>query len=157
MKSTKRRIFLKGTLAGGAVAVAVGAGLVTPRHVLAAWPKKAFEAENVDDALAGIYDTASTETSDDINIKAPDIAENGAVVPVTISTSIANPESIAIIVEENGTPLAARFNLAANAEGYVSTRLKMSQTSNVIATVASGGKVFSTRKQVKVTIGGCGG
>lgn len=157
MKSMKRRVFLKGTLAGSAVAVAVGAGLVTPRQVLAAWPKNAFEAESVQDALKGIHDTALTEPSDDIEIKAPDIAENGAVVPVTVSTGIGGAETISLIVEKNGTPLAASFNLGGSAVGYVSTRLKMGETSDVIATVKSGGKIYSARKQVKVTIGGCGG
>ena len=157
MTSMKRRVFLKGTLAGSAVAVGVGAGLVTPRQVLAAWPKNAFEAEDVQNALKGLHDTALTEPSDDIQIKAPDIAENGAVVPVTVSTGIANADSMSIIVEKNGTPLAASFNLASNAEGYVSTRIKMGETSDVIATVKSGDKIYSARKQVKVTIGGCGG
>ncbi len=152
----KRRVFLKSTLAGSAVAVAVGAGLVAPRQVLAAWPKSAFEAKTVQDAMKGIFGSDLSEASGDIKIKAPDIAENGAVVPVTISTGM-KAESIAIIVEKNGTPLAATFNLAANTEGYVSTRIKMGKTSDVIAVVKSGGKTYSARKEVKVTIGGCGG
>ena len=157
MTSMKRRIFLKGTLAGGAVAVGVGAGLVTPRQVLAAWPKKAFDAEKVQAALEELHGTALTEPSDDIQIKAPDIAENGAVVPVTVSSGVSNPDAISIIVEKNGTPLAASFQLASRAKGYVSTRIKMGETSDVIATVKSGDKIYSARKQVKVTIGGCGG
>ena len=157
----RRVVFCRGKQAvalhdGVQVAVAVSAGLVAPRQVLAAWPKAAFEARSVQDALKGIYGSDLTEASGDISIKAPDIAENGAVVPVTINTGM-NAESIAIVVEQNGTPLAATFNLASNTQGYVSTRIKMGKTSNVIAVVKSGGKVYSARKEVKVTIGGCGG
>lgn len=152
----KRRVFLKGTLAGSAVAVAVGAGLLKPRQVMAAWPKGSFEARDVQTALKGLFGSDLTAASQDIKIKAPDIAENGAVVPVTISTGM-KAETISIIVEKNGTPLAASFNLGGNAKGYVSTRIKMGKTSNVIAVVKSGGKLHSARKEVKVTIGGCGG
>jgi sulfur-oxidizing protein SoxY len=141
----QRRTFLKGTMASSAVAVAVGAGLLSPSTVLAAWPKAAFEA------------STDNSPSGDIKIKAPDIAENGAVVPVSISTSIAGVESIAIIASKNGTPLAANFRLGASAKADVSTRIKMGKTSDIIAIVKAGGKVHSARKNVKVTIGGCGG
>jgi len=153
----KRRTFLRGTLASGSIAVAVGAGLLNPRQVLAAWSKEAFEADGVKKALNGLYGTDATSESSDITIKAPDIAENGAVVPVTVETSLPNVENISILVEKNGTPLAASFNLGATARGMISTRIKMGKTSDVIATVKSDGKIYSTRKEVKVTIGGCGG
>ena len=153
----KRRSFLQGTLAGGAVAVAVGAGLLSPRQVLAAWPKGAFEAKSVPDALSGLFGDAASTTSGDIKIKAPDIAENGAVVPVNVTTSLSGVSAIAIIAEKNGTPLAANFELAANAKSDIATRIKMSETSDVIAVVKAGGKMYSARKNVKVTIGGCGG
>jgi sulfur-oxidizing protein SoxY len=153
----KRRTFVKGTLAGSAVAVAAGAGLLTPRSVLAAWPNSAFEAKNVQEALKGAFGTELTDPSDAIQIKAPEIAENGAMVPVEISTKLPNPESISIIVENNPTPLAASFVLGANTNGVAATRIKMGKTSNVIAVVRSGGKLYSARKEVKVTIGGCGG
>lgn len=155
--NTKRRIFLKGTLAGSAVAVAVGAGLITPRQVLAAWPKEAFQAKDVAGALKSLYNEDLTAPSGDIEIKAPDIAENGAVVPVTIETKIANVESISLFVEQNPNPLTANFALASNTRPTVSTRVKMGKTSNVIAVVKAGGKMYSARKEVKVTIGGCGG
>lgn len=155
--NTIRRTFLKGTLAGSTVAVAVGAGLISPRQVLAAWPKDAFQAKSMPEAIKGVVGTDLSEPSGAIEIKAPDIAENGAVVPVTISSSLPGVESITVVVEKNGTPLAANFMLAKNAEPNVSTRLKMGQTSNVVAVVKAGGKVYSARKEVKVTIGGCGG
>jgi sulfur-oxidizing protein SoxY len=154
--SMKRRTFLKGSLATGAVGLAVGAGLLTPQMVLAAWPKAAFEATSVDDALSGLYGSTTLTGSDQIKIKAPDIAENGAVVPVSVTTDLA-AESISIIAEKNASPLAASFILGSDTEGYVSTRIKMGKTASVIAVVKTGDKLYSTGKEVKVTIGGCGG
>ena len=153
----KRRVFLKGSLAAGTVGVAVGAGLLAPQAVVAAWNEKAFKAESVDDALAAAMGEASNTASDAIKIKAPDIAENGAVVPVSVSTDMADVESIALLAEGNNTPLVATFMLGEGAIADVSTRLKMGKTSDVIAIVTSGGKLHSARKSVKVTIGGCGG
>jgi sulfur-oxidizing protein SoxY len=95
--------------------------------------------------------------SGDISVKAPDIAENGAVVPVEITSSIAGTESITIFGEKNSLPLIAAFNFSNGAQGYVSTRIKMGTTSNVRAVVKAGGKLYSAAKEVKVTIGGCGG
>lgn len=157
MTSMKRRIFLKGTLATGATGLAISTGLLTPRMVLAAWPKSAFDATTVDDAVNGLYGSSTLTGSDKIKIKAPDIAENGAVVPVSITTDIADPQSISIIAEKNANPLAASFDLGPGAEGYVSTRIKMGKTASVIAVVKAGDKLYSTGKEVKVTIGGCGG
>jgi sulfur-oxidizing protein SoxY len=153
----QRRTFLQGSLAGGAVAVAVGAGILSPRSVLAAWPEAAFTAKSVQDAISSLYGDAASTASGDIKIKAPDIAENGAVVPISVDTNISGIESIAIIAEKNGSPLAASFNLGKSAKGFVSTRIKMGKTSDVIAVVSAGGKRYAARKNVKVTIGGCGG
>jgi len=153
----KRRVFLKGSLASGMVAVAVGAGMLSPRQVLATWPKDAFTAKNVNDAMSGLFGTDLAPASDAIKLTAPDIAENGAVVPVKVHVDMKDVESISIIAENNQTPLIASFNLADNTHGYISTRIKMGKTSNVIAVVKAGGKVYSARKEVKVTIGGCGG
>lgn len=153
----KRRTLLKGSLAAGAVGVAIGSGLLTPRTVLAAWPKQAFDATSVDDALNALMGQAQLEGSDKIEIKAPDIAENGAVVPVSVTTSLDGVETISIISEKNNNPLTSAFQLSDRAEGYVATRIKMGQTSSVIAVVKSNGMLYSTGKEVKVTIGGCGG
>lgn len=153
----KRRTFLKGSVAAGATAAAVGAGLLTPRMVLAAWPSAAFDAKTVDGALDALDGSHALEGSDKISIRAPDIAENGAVVPVSVTTTIGNPESISIFAEKNAAPLTASFMLGKGAEGFVSTRIKMGKTSSVIAVVKAGGKMYSTGKEVKVTIGGCGG
>ncbi len=153
----QRRTFLQGSLAGGAVAVAVGAGLLSPRNVLAAWPSAAFDAKSVQEAMSSLFGSEETTASGDIQIKAPDIAENGAVVPVSVSTTIGSTDKIAIIAEKNGQPLAASFELGQGTKGFISTRIKMGKTSDVIAVVEAGGKRFSARKNVKVTIGGCGG
>lgn len=153
----KRRTFLKGTLASGIVGTAVSAGLLTPRMVLAAWPTSSFKAKTISDSLAELHGSGSTKQSNDIKIKAPDIAENGAVVPITISTKMKNVEAITVLVEENPQPLVCNFSLANNATGFASTRIKMGKTSPVTAVVKSGGKLYSNAKTVKVTIGGCGG
>jgi len=143
-------------MATGAVALAATSGLLVPIRVLA-WNKAAFDAKDVKSAMTGAIGTDSTKTSDKIKIKAPDIAENGAVVPVTISSTLSDVKSITIISEKNGTPLIAKFNLKGKAEAFVSTRIKMGKTSNVIAICESGGTFYSASKEVKVTIGGCGG
>ncbi|MCK5696853.1 MAG: thiosulfate oxidation carrier protein SoxY [Gammaproteobacteria bacterium] len=151
----QRRHFLKNTIATGTVAMAAASGLLVPVQVLA-WNKEAFDAKDVASAMKGAVGTDSAEVSDKIKIKAPDIAENGAVVPVTISSTLKDVTSITIISEKNGTPLIAKFNLH-GAEAFVSTRIKMGKTSNIIAVCESGGKFYKTHKEVKVTIGGCGG
>jgi sulfur-oxidizing protein SoxY len=155
--NTKRRTFLKGAGAAGTVAVAVAAGLLKPTEVLAAeWNKAAFDAKGMPDTLKAVGATGAAD-SKDITIKAPDIAENGAVVPVEVTSKIAGTSSIVLMVEKNASPLTANFDLANGAEGYVSTRIKMGQTSNVRVVVKAGGKSYTAVKEVKVTIGGCGG
>jgi len=152
-----RRVFLMASLAAGAVGVAVGAGLLLPRSVLAAWPKDAFAAKEMSAALNALLGSDATEESEAIKIKAPDIAENGAVVPVTVSAEMDGIESISIIAAQNPVPLVASFTLGEGAEGFISTRIKMGKTGDVISVVKAGGKLYSARKEVKVTLGGCGG
>ncbi len=151
-----RRTLLKRTLAVSAVSVAASAGLLAPGQALAAYPKAAFEAKDSAAALSVAVGSGSYEHSDDIKIKAPDIAENGSVVPVTISSTLAGVESISLLSESNNSPLVASFNLNGS-QAYVSTRIKMGKTGNVLAVVKSGGKLYANKKEVKVTIGGCGG
>jgi sulfur-oxidizing protein SoxY len=157
MIDAKRRILLKGSLAASSVSVAIGAGLLSPRLVLAAWNEAAFHAKDVPTALSSLLGTDAKETSDAIQIKAPDIAENGAVVPVTVETTLEGVKSISIIAEGNATPLIASFDLGESAVPFVSTRIKMGKTADVIAVVQTGDKLLSNAKNVKVTIGGCGG
>jgi sulfur-oxidizing protein SoxY len=153
----KRRIFLKRSLAASAVGIAAGSGLLAPQQILAAWNQAAFEAKELPNALKELLGSAELTESADIDVKAPDIAENGAVVPVTVSTSIAGVESISIIASNNPVPLVANFVLGKGAAGFASTRIKMGKTGDVIAVVKAGGKLYSAKKEVKVTIGGCGG
>ena len=152
----KRRTFLQGTFAATAAGMAVSAGLLSPSAVLADWAehKGAFEAESMDAAMKAIGDA---EASDKVKIKAPDIAENGAVVPVTVSSDIEGVSRISILAEKNSQPLSAIFNLGEGAKAYVSTRLKIGKTGNVVAIVKAGDKSYKAHKEVKVTIGGCGG
>jgi len=157
MIDAKRRTLLKGSLGASAIGVAVSAGLLTPGAVLANWPEAAFSATDTDAALNDLLGSASTETSDQVKIKAPDIAENGAVVPVTVESDVDGAKSISIIASGNGTPLIASFDLGADAVPFVSTRIKMAKTADVVAVVQTDGGLLSAAKPVKVTIGGCGG
>ena len=127
-----------------------------PNLVFAIWPKDAFTATDLGSAIDNLYGIPANE-SDAVKLKAPDIAENGAVVPISVSTDLADVESISIYVEGNPNPLSASFELTKYSQANISTRIKMGKTSNVIAAVKAGGKVHTTRKEVKVTIGGCGG
>ena len=152
-----RRKFLKSAVGLGGIAAAIGTGLLMPQRAIAAYLEDAFHATDVSAALIGAEGSDQHTPSDQIKLKAPDIAENGAVVPITVSSTLPDIESISIIATENPSPLAASFKLSSMSEGYVSTRIKMGKTSNVIAVVKSGGKLYSATQEVKVTIGGCGG
>jgi len=152
----KRRTFMKGAMTAGTVGIALSAGLLTPSAVLAAWPKAAFTAKSVDDALGGLGMSKGAK-SGNIKIKAPDIAENGAVVPVTVTAKMSGVESIALLVVKNPAPLTSSYVMGPNTLGKISTRIKMGKTSTVMAVVKAGGKTYSASKDVKVTIGGCGG
>jgi sulfur-oxidizing protein SoxY len=155
----KRRTLLKGTFAASTLALAGAAGLLKPSRVLAAtqWPKTAFEAKTANDALHDLYGSTAASDSKAITIKAPIQAENGAVVPISVTSSLPNVESIAIVVEKNPNPLATQVNLMNGAAPFFSARLKMGQTSNVDVLVKSGGKLYKASQQIKVTVGGCGG
>lgn len=152
-----RRIFLKNTAVAGAAGLAVGVGLLIPHRALAAWPAAAFQAKQTSDALQALLGKADASPSDKIRIKAPDIAENGAVVPVTVESDLDGIEEIAIMASNNPSPLIASFSIPEGTEGFVSTRIKMGKTGDVVAVVKTKGGVFSANKLVKVTIGGCGG
>jgi sulfur-oxidizing protein SoxY len=150
-----RRNVLKGAAGAGTVAVAVAAGLLKPTLAMAVAPRSAFDAKTVADAMSGLGSAPSD--SKDITVKAPDIAENGAVVPVEITSNIPGTTAIAIVAEKNTTPLVAQFDLMGGTEGFISTRIKMGSTALVRAVVTAGGKNYTAAKEVKVTIGGCGG
>lgn len=152
-----RRAFLKSAGVAGTVVVAIAAGLLKPGKALAAaWNNTAFTANNTNDA-ANSSGYGGAIDSSDIMIKLPDIAENGAVVPVEVTSKIPGTTSMAIFVEKNGTPLVADFAFSNGAEAFISTRVKMAKTSLVRVSVKAGGKVYTNAREVKVTIGGCGG
>jgi len=151
-----RRSFLKVAGSLGALATVGAAGLLRSVETWAAtWNKSGFESKAVTDVLNSLGATGASE-SKDIVITAPEIAENGAVVPVAVFSKIPNTQQISIVAEKNPFPLAATFDVAGGGEGYVSTRLKMGQTSDVWAVVKAGGRYYVAKKEVKITVGGCG-
>ena len=151
-----RRSLLR--LAGGAAALPALAAygwLRAGPAWAATWNTAAFGSKAIADTFKNLGVTDPVE-SGDIAITAPEIAENGAVVPVAVTSRIPNTQSISIVAEKNPFPLAASFDVANGSEGYVSTRIKMGQTSNVWAIVKAGGKFYSAKKEIKITVGGCG-
>ena len=156
MNMLRRKFIKTAAFVGATVTVASGA-LLMPQRAIGAYAKAAFEAKDIDGALNSIYGTAQHSASGAIKLKAPDIAENGAVVPVTVSSDMGNVDSITILASANASPLTSTYSLTSACEPFVSTRIKMAQTADVIAVVKADGKLYSTSKEVKVTIGGCGG
>lgn len=153
---TQRRTIIKGLSGAALLRVLAGAGIIAPGMALADWNKAAFEAKSMADTLKALG-AQSPVDSKDVQVTGPDIAENGAVVPVGVSSSLANVTTVAILVEKNPTALAAIFTLPAGTEANVQTRVKMGQTSNVYALVKADGKFVMATKEIKVTLGGCGG
>lgn len=152
-----RRTILKGASASGVLTVALAAGVLKPGQVLAAdWNKSAFESHDLDGALKALGATAAAE-SKDIVLKAPDIAENGAVVPIDVTSNIPNTSELSILVVKNPSPLSSTFSFSNGALPEASVRLKLAQTSVVRVVVKAGGKFYTAQKEVKVTVGGCGG
>ncbi len=150
---TRREVLAR---SAGVAALLAGAGLL-PQAAQAAWTQAAFEAKSVADALKALGLAAPVE-SKDVTITGPDIAENGAVVPVGAATALAGAKRLALLVEKNPSPLAAVFDLGDGVEANINTRVKMGQSSNVIAVAIMGdGKVLFAQKEIKVTLGGCGG
>jgi len=150
MQYTKRAL-LKGSIALMALAA------LPVRLLAAAWPEKAFSAPEMNAALKGLFGTDVLAASDQITLKAPEIAENGAVVPVSIKTTLPNVESISIVVEKNPRPMVATFEIPPGTLPDISSRIKMAETSDVTAVIKTSDGLYSTVRQVKVTIGGCGG
>ena len=155
--NTSRRGFL--TLVGKTMGVAA-AVVAFPRITWASWNKKAFTATELDKAISLKFPGLTAQTSDKITLKAPEIAENGGFVPVKVKTTLPNVTNISLFVEKNPSPLSASFNLSpinVVDSSDVAVRLRMANTSNLIAMVVSDGKLYKVVQEVKVTIGGCGG
>ena len=141
---------------GGVFAALLAAGLIPAGRARAAWNKAAFEGKSIQEAL-GALGAAGPATSDDVQIIASDIAENGAVVPVQIVSRVPGTTQIVLLVEKNPNVLAGIFEIGPDIVADVTTRIKMMQTSNVVAVVKADGKALSAVKEIKVTLGGCGG
>jgi sulfur-oxidizing protein SoxY len=148
-----RRGFLR---RGGLLALAVSAATLLPRMAHAAWNKTAFGAKTLNDAYKALGVDSPAESAD-VQVIASDIAENGAVVPVEAISKIPNTTQISFLIDKNPTALTAQFDLGPDTLPQVSTRLKMAQTSRVIALVKADGKFYTASKEIKVTLGGCGG
>ncbi|MDK1119186.1 MAG: thiosulfate oxidation carrier protein SoxY [Anaerolineae bacterium] len=152
-----RRRFLKSAIVISAIATTIGTSLLIPQRAIAAYLKDAFAAKDISSALIAAVGSDSHTPSDAVKLRAPDIAENGAVVPVTVSSTLDNVESITIIASANINPLTSTYQLSSLSVPFVSTRIKMGETANIIAVVKSDGNFYSATKEVTVTIGGCGG
>lgn len=152
-----RRTFLKSAGIAGSVVIAIAAGVLkTGEALAAAINSAAFEAKKLPDAMTAAGYAGAVE-SKDIDLKVPEIAENGAVVDVKVTSKIPGTTSLAVFVEKNPQPTAAIFEFMPGTEPYVNIRIKMLQTSIVRVAVKAGGKTYMVNKEVKVTLGGCGG
>ena len=147
----QRRLFLKSAVASGVAVTAIGAGLLTPVSVFAAtdsWKKASNDASSA----------LKSAGKGSFKFKAPKIAENGSVVPLEVdATNMSDVTNISFLTTKNSTPLSGSYNFSGGALGFVAVRVKMGQTSPVAAVVTAGGKAVAITKEVKVTIGGCGG
>ena len=156
--SATRRLVLQG--AGVVALIGLGNMASGPTPALAAandkYPEDAFKQKSDADAIKSLYGK-TPEPSDKVKMDAPEIAENGAVVPISVTTSLADVTSISILIAENPNALAASYKIPAGTMPSVANRLKMAKATNVIAFGEAGGKLYSTTKEVKVTVGGCGG
>ena len=153
-----RRLILQGALTVALVGLGNIPFSLAPAFAAAndKYPEEAFKAKGDADAIKALYGKAA-EPSDKVKLDAPEIAENGAVVPISVSTALSDVTSISILVAENPNALAASYRIPAGTMPSVANRLKMAKTSNVIAVVEAGGKLYSATREVKVTVGGCGG
>lgn len=154
MQQTRRSVLKAGGALG--LAAVLGSALLKPGRALAAWNQGAFEAKSAIDAMKALGMQNAAE-SQDIVIRAPDIAENGAVVPIDVTSNIPGTTSISVFIEKNPFPYTGTFDFAAGSVPFVHLRAKMGETSPVRVVVAANGKFYTTAKEVKVTIGGCGG
>jgi sulfur-oxidizing protein SoxY len=156
--SARRRLILKG--AGLVVLTGLGNLSFGPMPALAAandkWPEDAFKQKGAAEAIKALYGKTA-DPSDQVKLDAPEIAENGAVVPISVTTTLTDVTSISFLVADNPNALAASYQIPPGTLPSVANRLKMAKTSNVTAIVEADGKLYSATKEVKVTVGGCGG
>jgi sulfur-oxidizing protein SoxY len=157
MNTTRRRVLKTGS-GVTMLALLTAAGWGKPGTAEAqAWNKAAFETKSMDETIKALGAAAPVQSKDITFFSTPDIAENGAVVPIGVNSAVPKTESIAILIEKNPNVLAAVFDIPAGTEPSLSTRVKMGQSSNVHALVKADGKYYLASKEIKVTLGGCGG
>lgn len=155
MNKQRRNVLRLGTVLG----LAVAAGILRPEQAWAVqkeWNKQAFTATKMDDVVKALGGDQAAD-SDKITLVAPDIAENGAVVPVGVNSALPNTTQISILVPKNPSALTAHFEMPDGTLPEVATRIKMGGTSDVYALVKADGKFYAVHKEIKVTLGGCGG
>lgn len=152
----QRRDFLQAFGSAATLAPLVVAGLLSPTRALAvSFNRAAFEARTAADALR-LIGAAGAETSRDIQLKAPEVAENGAAVPIEVASSIPGTTRISILIERNPLPLALQFNFAGEASARFQAKLRMAESSRLRVVATAGGKHYTVFREVKVTVGGCG-
>ena len=158
MDAGRRKVLRTGGSAS-LLTLLAAAGWLKPGDAVAAdaWNKAAFEAKTLDEAYKAMSGGAPAASKDIVFFSTPDIAENGAVVPIGVTSNLPKTESIAILVEKNPSMLAASFDIPQGTEPSLTTRVKMGQSSNVYALVKADGKYHVASKEIKVTLGGCGG
>jgi sulfur-oxidizing protein SoxY len=154
----KRREFVQSTTGAAALGLAVGVGLFpAAASAQSAWNKAAFEAKNLADVVKALGGAAAATESKDVTLSAPEIAENGNVVRLGAQSAIAGTTWLGLVVEKNPAALTAGFDVPAGTDPNMSTNVKMGQSTNVYALAKVGDKFFYAVKEVKVTLGGCGG
>ena len=151
----RRRFVLSGSCAAVMASLGLPTGLLIPGRVVAQWPADAFFAQKLDEAMTVLTGGSAVAPSSGIEILAKAIAEDGSTVPVAIRSHLANTRTIAVLSEKNPNPAVARYRIGPGLEPYVSTRIKMGGTGDVIALVETDEGFFSARKRIQVTAGGC--
>lgn len=152
----RRRALLKTTVHATAL-TALGAAGLLPRLALAEWPSEAFHAEKLDAVVNDLFGDQVATESDAIKLTAPDIAENGRIVPVEVAVELPSPKTLVLLSDGNPFPLLARAHFTGDVEPWVSVRVKMGESANLIALVEADGNLYRATRAVKVTAGGCGG
>ncbi len=152
---SSRRNFLKTACSAFCLSIVAKFGLIFTRAAEAAWPEKAFHSNKLNDVLLNLFQQNKTTKTKRIKLKIPGIAQDGAVVPLTITSTLRQIDRIVIFVAQNPRPLIADFELSPNMEVFVRTRIRMADTGHVTVIARANGKLYSTQKQVSVAIGGC--
>lgn len=154
--SESRRNFLKKSLAASAWCLTIAGNLLASVIARAAWSADSFSRTDVKTALSTLLGKQTPTDSDKIKIKIPEVAENGAMVPITVHSELEQTESITIFAEKNPVPLIAQFNFTESMVKQITARIKLADTGNVIVIVRADGQFYRAQKTVQVTVGGCG-